>query len=533
MKGSKLYIVIMTLVIIAFTVVLNFFPRSEYSELERRELSKRPAFSLEALTSGEFTKGVSAWYSDTEPYRDRFMTLSMEVRKARALQIGDEDEQITYVASEEDEELASEPAAPAASPDTTHISPVSPDPSAPAEEVSDKAEEYEAEEDTGDFDDRAKITNNGILIIGKEPNVRTLMAYRGKGGGESYARVVNKYQETFGDDVQVYCMVIPTAVEFYCPERAKKATLPESATIDTLYSRLLPSVKQVYLLPVLAAHTDEPIYLRTDHHWSPLGAYYAAQELCRVAGVHVPDLTEFDQRVTRNFVGTMYGFSRDISVKRSPEDFVYYVPRDVTYTTTYTVYDIDSTFQVIGEHRPYQGEYFHHFRDGSGKAYCTFMGGDTKITKVVTSTQNGRKVLILKDSFGNALGGYLFGSFEEVHIIDGRYFTKNMVDYVSKNGITDIVFANNVFKAYAGGRQYLRFLTQNGAITYTPRNNSSPAREAIVPLAGKETGEVAKDRRSGLPADSTPTTQEPDSATMAVGTVFVTDTTTNEPIKNE
>ena len=220
----------------------------------------------------------------------------------------------------------------------------------------------------------------------------------------------------------------------------------------------------------MAAHTSEPIYLRTDHHWSPLGAFYAAQELCRVAQVHVPQLSEFEQHVTHGFVGTMYGFSGDISIKRSPEDFVYYTPTNVTYTTTYTIYDVDSAFRIVREYRPRQGEFFRHFKDGSGRAYCTFMGGDTKITKVETSTRNGRKVLILKDSFGNAIPGYLFGSFQEVHVIDGRYFTKNMVDYVSENGITDIVFANNVFKAYAGGHQYLNFLTQRGSVIYTPRH---------------------------------------------------------------
>ena len=54
-------------------------------------------------------------------------------------------------------------------------------------------------------------------------------------------------------------------------------------------------------------------------------------------------------------------------------------------------------------------------------------------------------------------------------MIDGRYFTKNMVAYVSQYGITDIVFANNVFKAFQGGRQYMNFLTQSGAVSYTPR----------------------------------------------------------------
>ena len=99
MKKYIVYITVMVAVIAAFVVVLNFFPRSEYSELERRELTKWPEFSLEALKSGDYTKGISSWYSDTEPFRDEFMTLSMQVRAMRALHLGAEEEQVNYIAA--------------------------------------------------------------------------------------------------------------------------------------------------------------------------------------------------------------------------------------------------------------------------------------------------------------------------------------------------------------------------------------------------------------------------------------------------
>jgi hypothetical protein len=90
------------------------------------------------------------------------------------------------------------------------------------------------------------------------------------------------------------------------------------------------------------------------------------------------------------------------------------------------------------------------------------MGGDSKITQVRTSTDNGRRMLLIKDSFGNAIPGYLFFSFEEIHVIDARYFTRNIVQYVKENGITDLVFGNNVSFASAGSTlsAYNRFLTQ-------------------------------------------------------------------------
>ena len=67
------------------------------------------------------------------------------------------------------------------------------------------------------------------------------------------------------------------------------------------------------------------------------------------------------------------------------------------------------------------------------------MGSDQRLTVVRTSTPSKRRLLIMKDSFGNALPGYLFFSFGEIHVVDSRYFLKNMKDYVTQNKITDIL----------------------------------------------------------------------------------------------
>jgi hypothetical protein len=90
------------------------------------------------------------------------------------------------------------------------------------------------------------------------------------------------------------------------------------------------------------------------------------------------------------------------------------------------------------------------------------MGGDNKITQVRTGVNNGRRMILLKDSYGNAVPGYLFFSFEEIHVIDARYFTENIKSYVRKHKITDLVFGNNVAFASSGStiNFYSKFLTQ-------------------------------------------------------------------------
>ena len=475
-----LYIAIVAVVFLAFVLVFDTFPRSTVSELEKRELATFPEFSWQRLADGSFTSDVSSWFSDSEPYRDVFMTLSMQIKDL--IGIAPTEDNVTFHASDTPQEDGDDgqPLADAAKekPDSMTIG------------------EYENHINA---EENAKIANAGIIIVGKGDKVRALMAYGGGPNGcVGYAQAANKYKEVF-PDVNVYCMVIPTAVEFYCPDKAKSRTHRQLPTIRNVIAHLDPGVKPVDVYTTLGQHADEDIYLRTDHHWSPLGGYYAAQEFARVAGVPFKDLSHYERRVTHDYVGSMYGYSKDISIKNAPEDFVYYVPKGVEYTTTYTNYTINKNYQVTGEGKPFTAPFFFKFKDGHGGAYCTMMGGDTKLTQVRTSTHNGRRVIILKDSFGNMLPGYLFFSFEEVHVIDSRYFTKDMVAYVRDNKITDILFANNIFKAYSSHTygSYLRFLHQQW---------TRPGEQKVkADSAGK-----------AQPQPAAPATPEPQSATPAL-----------------
>ena len=441
--STYIYIAVVVLVVTGFCVVFNFFPRSTKSELEGRELKSFPEFSWEKLWSGKFTSEISSWYSDSEPYRDNFMTLSMEVDKAKKLNIASKDEEdVTFIAGDDN----------------------SNDNNATETAENSTAEQAEAIVDTikMTIEDKAKIANNGIVLVGSEPNVRALMAYGGKSNCcNAFAGMANRYSKTFGEEVKVYCLIIPTAVEFYCPEKAKKRMRSQLETINEAYSKLDSTVVAVDVYHPLRNHRHEDIYLRTDHHWAPRGAYYAAKALAEAAGVPFKDLSNYDEHHIKGYVGSMYRYSKDISVKRSPETFVYYKPRDVEYNTTYYNYAIDQEYNVIGEGGAVKGEFFYTFKS-AGQAYCTFMGGDTKITQIRTSTNNGRRVIIVKDSFGNAIPGYLFYSFEEIHVIDSRYFTKNIVKYAKANKITDFVMAHNI--AFASAQTvlsaYSRFLTR-------------------------------------------------------------------------
>ncbi|MBR3307402.1 MAG: hypothetical protein IKI75_09140 [Lachnospiraceae bacterium] len=498
MKHPKIFIVIFTLVFLSCAAYLFALPRSSYSDKERRELAGFPEFSLQALADGSYTKGISSWFTDTVPGRDMLLDTAVAVKGAKGLPSSGEDDIHMYnlggmIAEEDDEEILirdtdeivepepvePEPTvAPTAAPTAAPTEKDEPEATAtPTEIPTPTGPDHENltvdEEFTPDIEEAFTRASNGIIITGSGDTTRAIMMYGGSTNITTmYAECANHYHEVF-PDVKIYCLVIPTAVAFYCPESVRGYTGSELKQINNVIEHLDPEVYSVQVYTTLAEHSDENIFLRTDHHWAPLGAYYAAQEIARVAGVPFMDLSEYEERVVHRYVGTMYMYSQDPQVLNNPEDFVYYVPQGVEYETTFINYSGGV------EMPPVTGNYFYHMNDGNSNAYSTFMGGDAKITQVRTSTKNGRKLIIMKDSFGNAIPSFLFGSFEEIHVIDCRYFKKNMVQYVEENGITDILFANNAFHASVTStiNAYERFLTQNAPVSVNNAEETVPEAE--------------------------------------------------------
>lgn len=289
-----------------------------------------------------------------------------------------------------------------------------------------------------------RMTSNGILILGKAPTARAMSGFYGKSSASSASiDCCSFYRSTLGDDINIYLMAIPSAAAFYTPDAARSWIRSEADVLNAIYAGLDTSITIVDVYSALAVHADEDIYSRTDHHWAPLGGYYAAECLAEAAGLPFNDLSHYQSVEVPNYVGTMYSFSQDVAVLHSPETFVYHKPQNIDYTTTYITYSLAADHKtIIGESKPKQGSFFYDFR-GAG-AYCSFMGSDSKITQVRTATNNGRRMLIIKDSFGNAIPGYLFYTFEEIHVVDFRFFNKNLKKYIEDNAITDVVISANM-----------------------------------------------------------------------------------------
>lgn len=465
-KAHITYIVIIGLIFVCFTLVFLCFPRTTFSVTENRKLDEFPALSSHDGPASEYTAKVSQWFSDSEPYRDQFMTLSMAIRDALKYRSGDDAESVSFRPTEGfDDGVADEGITP---------------------------EELVAAGNPN-ANDNAKKAASGILIVGSGPNVRALMAFGAVPEySKPYVDLCNHFAEAFPEQ-QIFGIVSPNATAFYLPDKAKNASKPQEPVFDYINKNVSPKVKFVRrVYDYLAAHTQDKddIFLRTDHHWAPLGGYYAAKAFAELANVPFKDISTYQRKVVKGYVGTMYGYSKDIAVKNAPEDFVYFVPDStVKYNTTYITYNLNKDNKPVSETKPYEGPYFHHFQDGSGGAYCTFMGGDRHIVQVRTNANSKRKLMIIKDSFGNTIPGYLFGSFKEIHVLDFRYFTRNLRQYVKENGITDIALTFNIFNTCSAGNmdKVKSWITQPNGSFSTASSSAAPQKKEAAPAKPAQT----------------------------------------------
>lgn len=431
---KRLNIVFCVLLFLGVSVSMLILERPTSSETENRNLARFPKFSWSDYYSGEYTAGIENFYNDTVPGREDYKLMTAEIRDSFGMQ-------------SEEVKIYGTPVIKDVKPETAEAEPQTEAPTeAPAEEqgavtgvtkVTKPVVTTTVITTTDPMDDpniEGELSNN--ILIYKN---RGIMLFGGSySNGERYAGYLNSFKQDLG--INVYSMVCPTPVSYYLPKKYSDLTASEEDNIKHI-NEFLDGVIPVDVYGALKEHKDEKIYMRTDHHWSHLGAYYAAEEFAKEAGVPFAPLSSYEKVEKEGYVGTLYGYSGDADLKNNPEEFIYYKPKN-EYTTTY--YNVDMTNER-------EGNLMINLDNVDPVSwYLVFMGTDSVVTHVHTDVGNGRKVAIVKDSYGNALVPCLTSSFEDIYVVDMRYLEVNAVSLFKEWGITDLLFAMNTYSATGG-----------------------------------------------------------------------------------
>lgn len=448
---SRVAVGILLAVIGAVAVFLTFFDRPEISVQEKRKLEPMPKLSASAIFSGSYTKDFTKFYTDTVPMRDDLVNLGSSFNSLLGFRVGgvkihgntqrptdDLPPDLppdTPPVTEPKTEPATDPVTDPVSglvtdPVTDEVSDIVTEPiTEPATEPATDPATEPVTEPLPDLDE-ALYGDVGIIVLNK----RAIMLYYGSYTCTlNYVNEMENYKRLLGDSVNVWSMITPTHVSFYMPDKYKHLTNDQPAHIKYA-EESFKTVTEINSYEALLPHVNENIYTRTDHHWSTLGAYYAAEAFAKKAGVPFADISTYEKYEREGYVGTMYTYTEDAVLKNNPETFVYYKPQN-EYSVEYFDRNVENGFK---------SSLFFDWVD-TPNSYLVFIGSDDRVTHITTDCKNGRKLFIIKDSYGNALVPFLTGSFEEIWVADIRYFTKNTVEFMKENGITDFLCSTCAF----------------------------------------------------------------------------------------
>lgn len=254
---------------------------------------------------------------------------------------------------------------------------------------------------------------------------------------ELYAESINSYQQKLSG-IKVYNMVVPNHTEMGLPQRLKNSDAPsdsQAENIKQIYSKLNSSVTPINAYNKLAEHCNEYIYYNSDHHWTGLGAYYAYTAFAEATNQDVLDLSTCTENKVEGFTGSFANTNDGLSTDTvSYWTFPYNVTMDIT----------DSNGTVSNYDSPY-----YQYAEAGSNTYSLFIMGDNPLTVLHSDSEKGtgKKIAVIKESYGNAFSPYLTNNYSEVHIIDFRYFGQNLADYCKQNGITEVLYLNGIMSA--------------------------------------------------------------------------------------
>ncbi len=249
-----------------------------------------------------------------------------------------------------------------------------------------------------------------------------------------YAEAVNKYADAFADKVNVYSMLVPTQIEFASPIYAS-ASDSQIAAITRIYGEIDKKVKTVNAYDAMREHINEYIYFRTDHHWTQLGAYYGYKAYAQAAGRDSIDIETQTINSREGFLGFLYNQANEKSLADKP-DTIEWVEPVKNYEFTAYAKEADGIISYPGR--------IYASGDETAK-YSLFMGGDHSFADIQTDAKKGGTVLVIKDSYANALVPLMTNDYERILVVDPRSYYGTVDEIIDKYQVDDLLILNYVF----------------------------------------------------------------------------------------
>lgn len=232
-------------------------------------------------------------------------------------------------------------------------------------------------------------------------------------------------------DIPIYFALVPNSIYINSDKLPDNVEVDnQEEIIDKIYENTQNTIN-IDTVDILKENKENYIYFKTDHHFTSDGAYLVYLKFCEKANISPVTLENYERKcISEEFLGT---FDSKAQIPNQEKDKIYVYMNDNNRTVKSAIYDNEETNKIYNE------EYL-----SKKDKYSYFLNGNNSKVAIKTNIQNGKKLLLIKDSYSHIMAQFLCQNFEELHFIDPRYYTGNLNDYIEENNITDILFLYNV-----------------------------------------------------------------------------------------
>jgi len=422
-ENQAITIIVFVVILLAVGFLHLVLPEKDESVEEKRRLRHFPELNFQDAKTGEQSVKIEGWFSDQFPFRSTLIEVGKGWRKIAFPNLNKDGVQIIPINHDlTGEDDPDEPDHPEPI-DTDPLPSQTGDPIETDPPIIPTIEEGEV-----------KTTKIGVIII----KDRAMERYYGNEKRlKAYGERLNKLAAGLPSGTRLYSMVVPTAVELFAPDKYHSGYSSQKDCIEIINDTLNPDIKRVNAYDKLLQNRDKYIYFRTDHHWTGLGAYYAYVAHCESAGWTPVPLNQMEHYTLEGtYLGSLYRATKEDVLKNNPDTTEGWKPLVDSYkATAWDKGDMASSYQIRLNDERIVGD----------NSYLNYSGGDRALLKIVTSHTSGRKILVVKDSFGNAFVPYLANHYDEIYVVDPRYYRRSLKTLVSENAIGEVMILNYMF----------------------------------------------------------------------------------------
>lgn len=221
-----------------------------------------------------------------------------------------------------------------------------------------------------------------------------------------------------------YISICPDKGEVYRERLPKGAAFSDEIFVLDRYKNEIGAT-YIDLYKIMMQHKDEYIFYKSDHHWRE-GAYLAYKELAKTMGLE--EMKDIEKVTCDNFRGSLD--SKSSYYNSAVDEILFYLPKN---------YD---EIKVKGDDKEIKVLDKDEFKNKD--KYKALFSGNYGLVEIEGNPSSDKTLLIIKDSFANAVASLLTNEYKTIYMVDKRFFNQKINDFIKENDIDTCLVLGSV-----------------------------------------------------------------------------------------